>query len=146
MLLPLAIASCGGDDKDEPTANTSADPDGTIPISVNVGDNVKCLDTYVGIDKSYNLYCGYNGGNTTLGNIHVVGPVKGIGNINYLESAQLTLSAKAAVMVGYGYIIKQYSVHGDGEWAVYVDSEITSTNGGVLGYFMKVRKLERKVE
>ena len=149
MLLPLALASCG-DDKDEPTNNTTKDPDGTVIVNVTLDRSTYVLGNYIKLTKDYNL--------ETDGPISIIGPVKGIGNISATETSvqNLTWTEYAAAQVGYGYIFRQrlsgQSELVNGEWvyyydiyAVYVADEIASTSGGVMGYTLKVRKLLEKV-
>ena len=147
LLLPLAMASCG-DDKDEPTTNTTKDPDGTIIVNVELYYYTPAAGCEIGLGDAYNLYC-KNRDNSA---VSIVGPVKGIGNIN-LTAAQtqsMTWTRYAAAQVGYGYIFKVdrgyknengQQVYYYDYYAVYVVSEIGSTNGGVMGYTLKVRKL-----
>ena len=147
MLLPLALASCG-DDKDEPTNNTTKDPEGTVIVNVNMGDGTNAGGLWIGLGRDYNLTCNYG--------ISIIGPVKGIGNISATATSvqNLTWTYYAAANVGYGYIFRQYqgneTVNGVSVsyyyiYAVYVSEEIASTSGGVMGYTLKVRKLLEKV-
>ena len=169
MLLPLAMASCG-DDKDEPSANTSADPDGTILVNVNRDDGIEIFGIYICVDKNYNLFQVGNGwsygGNfseLTSGSLSVVGPIKNIGNIKADENSvnNKTWVGSTAAKIGYGYIFQKFTrkviMNGDGTYkldddkyvfnwthnfyAVYINSEITNISGEVLGYEIKVRKL-----
>lgn len=169
MLLPLAIASCGGDDKDEPSA-TSNDPEGTILVNVSRGDGIEILGIYICVDEDYNLFqvgngWSYGGGfsELTSGKLSIVGPIKNIGNISANENSvnNKTWVGSAAAKIGYGYIFQKYTrkviENGDGTYkldgdnyvfnwthnfyAVYINSEITNTSGEVLGYEVKVRKL-----
>ena len=152
LLLPLAMASCG-DDKDEPTTNTTKDPDGTIIVNVNLDSKTSAGGCEIGLSKAYNLNCyGYG----YYGSVSIVGPVKGIGNINLTvsQTQSLTWTSNAAAEVGYGYIFKVISdskfennqrIYYYDYYAVYVASEIGSTSGGVMGYTLKVRKLLENV-
>ena len=142
LLLPMTFVSCGDDDDDSSPVTTTNDPEGTVLINVNMGDDIQCLDTYIGVDNNYNIFSGYNNGNILVGQIHLVGHVKGISSISYMPLEKMTLTNKIAAQVGYGYIIRAYNSWENFEWAVYVVSEIESTSGGVLGYTMKVRRLE----
>ena len=130
MLLPLAIASCGGDD-DEPQTNTTKDPDGTVLVNVNLGSDTYASGCRIYLGKDYNLSGNYP--------VSIVGPVKGIGSISVTSSQVdgLTWTTYAAAQVGYGYIFRGRHEY----YAVYVDSEIGSTSGGVMGYTLKVRKI-----
>lgn len=145
LLLPMTFVSCGDDDDDSSPVTTTNDPEGTVIINVNLDDYVDCLGTCVGVDRQYNLIDGYNNGGTTFGKIHIVGRVKGIANISYMPLEKMALTNAASIQVGYGYIIRDNEYFGDREWAVYVVSEIESTSGGVLGYTMKVRRLEEPI-
>lgn len=149
MMLPLALASCG-DDKDEPkpSSNTTNDPTGTVIVNVSRGSSVTAAGLEIKLTDDYNL-------RANDGSVSIVGPVKGIANINCTESSvkSLTWTSYAAAEVGYGYIMRQsrqewvenrYVYYYD-IYAVYVDSEIGSTSGGVLGYKLKVRKLLEKI-
>lgn len=141
LLLPLAIASCGGDDKDEPQ-NTANDPEGTVIVNINQGGRAQAGGVEIRLSDSYNLII------ESSGEISIVGPVKSIASINATETSvrNLTWTHEAAAQVGYGYIFRAfwgwngsdilYSYYG-----VYVDSEIVSASGSVLGYKLKVRKL-----
>ena len=139
LLLPLAMASCG-DDKDEPN-NTTKDPDGTIIVNVNLHSIVSVFECSILLDENYNL--SHNEGYG--GSVSIVGPVKGIGAINITadQVQNRTWTTYAAAQVGYGYIFRSDSrITGScNYYAVYVASEICSTNGGIMGYTLKVRKL-----
>lgn len=137
MLLPLAIASCGGDDKDEPQTNTTKDPDGTVIVNVTKGGLTFAAGCPIGLGDDYNL----SGGGNDRVRISIIGPVKGIGSITETSVHSLNWTEEAAAQVGYGYIFDASAYSGGGFYAVYVDSEIASNNGGVLGYKLKVRKL-----
>ncbi len=151
LLLPLAMASCG-DDKDEPTTNTTKDPDGTIIVNVNLDYDTSAGGCGIQLGKDYNLRC-----SGSRGQVSIVGPVKGIGNINVtaVQTQSLTWTRYAAAEVGYGYIFKVYTddytfennqrIYYYDYYAVYVASEIGSTSGGVMGYTLKVRKLLENV-
>lgn len=148
MLLPIALASCG-DDKNEPKTNTTSDPDGTVIVNVSRDESAYAVGVEIILADNYNLRC-------FGGSISVVGPVKSIGNITATAASvqNLTWTAEAAAEVKYGYIFRvnrgyeringEYVYYYD-HYAVYVDSEIGSTSGGVLGYKLKVRKLLEKI-
>lgn len=146
MLLPMALVACG-DDKDEPKTNTTKDPEGTVIVNISQGGSASAAGVTIELDKSYNL-SSYH-----IGYISIVGPVKSIAAITATTTSvkNLTWSGSAAAEVGYGYILKSYDdYYIDGKmvysyYAVYVDSEIASTSGGVLGYKLKVRKLLENV-
>ena len=143
LLLPLAIASCGGDDKDEPQTNTTKDPDGTVIVNINQGGRAQAGGVEIRLSDSYNLII------ESIGEISIVGPVKSIASINATETSvrNLTWTHEAAAQVGYGYIFKAFCGWNGSDdtlysyYAVYVDSEIVSASGSVLGYKLKVRKL-----
>lgn len=142
LLLPLAIASCGGDDKDEPQTNTTKDPDGTVIVNINQGGRAQAGGVEIRLSDSYNLII------ESIGEISIVGPVKSIASINATETSvrNLTWTHEAAAQVGYGYIFKAFGGWNGSDtlysyYAVYVDSEIVSASGSVLGYNLKVRKL-----
>lgn len=143
LLLPLAIASCGGDDKDEPQTNTTKDPDGTVIVNINQGGRAQVGGVEIRLSDSYNLSI------ESIGEISIVGPVKSIASINATETSvrNLTWTHEAAAQVGYGYIFKAFGGWNGSDdtlysyYAVYVDSEIVSASGSVLGYKLKVRKL-----
>lgn len=167
MLLSLAMASCGGD---EPSNNSAKDPDGTVIVNVNRDDGIEIQGIYICIDDNYNLFQVGNGWSygssfdeLTSGKISIVGQVKSIGNINANENTlqNMTWIGSSASKVGYGYIFQKYTrrtiKNDDGSYktesdnyvfnwthhfyAVFINSEITNTTGGVLGYEIKVRKL-----
>ena len=133
LLLPLAMASCG-DDKDDPTTNTTNDPDGTIIVNVNKLSGVYVFNCYIFLDENYNFHDEGKGVSFSI-----VGPVKGIGSINITvgQIQNQTWTTDAAVQVGYGYIFKYNTDY----YAAYVASEMHNTNGDVMGYTLKVRKL-----
>ena len=145
LLLPLAIASCG-DDKEEPQTNTTKDPDGTVIVNINQGGRAQTDGVEIRLNDSYNL-SGYSWGDSTY--ISIVGPVKSIASINATKTSvrNLTWTHEAAAQVGYGYIFRAFwGWNGSDDilysyYAVYVDSEIVSASGSVLGYKLKVRKL-----
>lgn len=149
MLLPLAITSCG-DDTDDPSTNTTKDPDGTIIVNVSHSSRSEVANFEIELTESYNLQV-YK--YMTPDNfISIVGPVKSIANITTTEASvrNLTWSYSAAAQVGYGYLLRLYhsrinDVFYYDYYACYVDSEIASTSGGVLGYKLKVRKLLENV-
>ena len=154
MLLPLALASCG-DDKDEPTNNTTKDPDGTVIVNVTLDRSTDVLGIEIRLTKDYNLELRY-GNNYGINCISIIGPVKGIGDISATETSvqNLTWTRYAAAQVGYGYIFREDKgyelVNGErvdycDYYAVYVADEIASTSGGVMGYTLKVRKLLENV-
>ena len=145
MLLPLALASCG-DDKDEPTNNTTKDPDGTVIVNVTLDRSTDVLGIEIRLTKDYNLELRY-GNNYGINCISIIGPVKGIGDISATETSvqNLTWTKYAAANVGYGYIFRLSKGAYWDIYAVYVADEIASTSGGVMGYTLKVRKLLENV-
>ena len=120
LLLSIAITSCGGDEKDEP----SSDPEGTHI------DNVM-NDCYITVGP-YDIDC-YQHEFTIYGlwnDISIVGPVKGLGDIKKKPDEITSWSYCAAIILHYGYVLR-------GGYYMYVDSELVDTNGGVIGYRIK---------
>ena len=152
MLLPLAIASCGSD---EPQTNTTKDPDGTILVNIKVDDYTYADGCGIELLEDFNfMEC-----SSESKSISIVGPVKGIGNINVTSSQvnSMVWTDRAAAIVGYGYIFKIYNHAKYNEslgkseyfydyYAVYVSSEIVSTSGGVIGFTLKVRKILENIK
>ena len=139
MLLPLAIASCGGDDKDEPQS-TANDPEGTVLMYLHHGDGVQyahfvgpgySVGDWINVDESNNF-------SALNGQIASIGKVKGIGNIKSIPTSGW--AKKAAIVPGYGYVAKDSY---DGKTAYgrfYVVDFITSTDGGIIGAIVKYQE------
>lgn len=146
-MIPIALGSCGSND--EPSSNTNTnttkDPDGTIVLSTTPG-NLYDVGTApyhptFEISKDYNIY-GY------FSEVCIIGPVKGISSVTMKTIPSTGWSSKAAAMVGYGYMLKYTYIDYEDNYvekvhyaALYVDSEITSTSGGVMGYIIKALPL-----
>lgn len=138
----MYMVSC---DIDEPLSKSTKDPDGTIILSMTLESSSRYIgNSYIEFwfDESYNIDARDGGCE-----IVIIGPVKGISDISKKNIPKTGWTEKAAAMVGYGYIIRdRYEGSGiDPEnckyAALYVDSEIKSTTGGVLGYIIKALPL-----
>jgi len=140
----MYMVSC---DIDEPISNKTKDPEGTIILSMTL----ESYSGYIGqlhevrfwFDDSYNINA-YEYSN----DIVVVGQVKGISSIKMNNIPSTGWTNKAAAIVGYGYVLRYcYEGHPDNGTAkyhyaaLYVDSEILSASGGVLGYIIKALPL-----
>lgn len=131
--MALLMASCGFDD--EPSSNSSKDPEGTIIINFveaesNVWYYVK-TNVYFRWRPGFNMEAGDS-------RICVLGPVKNIASITQNDIPTTGWGRMAAAKVGYGYILTGCF---GGYAALYVDSEIKSTSGGVYGYVIKARMI-----
>lgn len=146
MMLPLALASCGDDEPYNEPYNTTKDPDGTVVLNLMNNSSVQLpyaggengyYNTITAIGSSigsYNLRPGF-------GEIAMIGPVKGISNITMKSIPSTGWTSVLAAQVGCGYVIRYYNSWYDHcymYWAVYVDSELIDTSGGVIGYVIKV--------
>ena len=140
-LLAGTISSCSKDEpsnSDKPTTpnpNTPVkDPANTVTINLLVGQtNRESVElgffVSVYIDNAYNL-CG--GGNTEIVDL---GPVAGLGNIT--SAPQTGWKESAAAIVGHGYVMKSnYDLYGSVA-RLYIEKEMVSTGGGVMGYTVK---------
>jgi hypothetical protein len=133
LILPLALTSCGFDKDDEPTPDISKDPAGTVIINFTESDEWYSLGYGIGFYylPGFNMYA-------SDGEIYMIGPVKNIASITKKDIPTTGWSKQAAAIVGYGYVLAGWH---DNYAALYVDSEIKSTNGGVYGYLIKVLPL-----
>ena len=139
----MYMVSC---DIDEPISNNTKDPEGTIILSATLDSTFG----YIGgerpgfwFDNSYNINAGEQ-----YSSIAVVGKVKGLSSITMNKIPTTGWNSKAAAIVGYGYVLRYcYEGHPDNGTAkyhyaaLYVDSEIPSASGGVLGYIIKALPL-----
>ena len=140
----MYIVSC---DIDEPISNNTKDPEGTIILRMTLENDSGYLgqkrEAIFWFDDSYNIDAG-----EFSNDIAVIGPVKGISSIKMNNIPSTGWTDKAAALIGYGYVMrcryegleaentaKYYYV------ALYVDSEIPSVSGGVLGYIIKALPL-----
>lgn len=124
----LVIAGCTS-----PTA--PADPVGTVTTDLRTGTSIRFLTGStaaapfdLSIDASLNFQ----------GMIAGVGPVQGVGEITTVPASGFVQSFSAAT--GSGFVVKTK----DGlnlYYAVYVDADIISTSGGVLGKTIKWHSL-----
>ena len=135
LLLPFAIASCGGDDKDEPEV-TSNDPEGTIVMNLVNNDDDICIDDswpymYVGMTPQNNIDTWYHSGQ-----IVSVGKVKGLSDIKKVPESGW--AERCAATPGCGYVIRQADGSGGYKYCrVYLVDFITSTSGGIMGATIK---------
>lgn len=135
----MYMVSC---DIDEPISNKTKDPEGTIILSATLDSTFG----YIGgerpgfwFDNSYNIDA-----SEQYSSIAVVGKVKGLSSITMNKIPTTGWNSKAAAIVGYGYVLRYHYGHNEDEYryaALYVDSEIPSTSGGVLGYIIKALPL-----
>ena len=139
--LSIGMVSCGkdnepekGDPDDGPTVidpnKPVADPENTVTVNLLVGETNSGA-TWLGegisvyVDAAYNLCCYY-------GQLIEIGKVAGLGNI--VKIPENGWKDKAAVIVGNGYVLKS----GNTRFArLFVESEMISTTGGVMGYTVK---------
>lgn len=119
------------------------DPKNTVTINLLVGqtskEGVYLSDFKVYINNAYNLVGSYDMG--TVGIVDM-GQVAGLGNIASIPDDGY--KSDVAIIVGHGYLIKAHCQYinsvkyGRTTYArLYVDSEILSTSGGVIGYRVK---------
>ena len=136
----MYMVSC---DTDEPTSESTNDPAGTIILSMTLESDSGYLgqkrEAIFWFDDSYNIDA-----DEFSNDIAVVGPVKGISSIKMNNIPSTGWTDKAAALIGYGYVLRcRYEgLEGDNTAkyyyvALYVDSEIPSLSGGVLGYIIK---------
>ena len=150
LLLPLAIASCGGDDKDEPET-TANDPEGTI--TANLMNTFYCQGYYwydgIELDlDSFNhmtCYLGLNSSNNLqapdgMVKIVSVGKVKGLSSITKLPESGW--AEQTAAIPGNGYIYKctdLWETHDLDYAIIYVVDYIKNTSGGIIGVTIKYK-------
>lgn len=110
------------------------DPEGTIQISMMSGNenNATFLDGnfYIGSDNNFKgSYCYFVS----------LGAVKGLGNVSYIPTSGW--ADQVAVIPGNGYVVCRYNYWSKPTfYRVYVNSNITDVNGGVLGAEVKYQK------
>lgn len=136
----LIISACSKDDDNydgdgniKPDVEVP-DPEGTIQISMMSGNenNATFLDDafYIGNDynfKGSSCYC------------VSLGAVKGLGNVSYIPTSGW--ADQVAVIPGNGYVLCRYNYWSKPTfYRVYVNSNITDVNGGVLGAEVKYQK------
>ena len=135
LMMPFIMTSCGFGD--EPSSNTTPDttkdPEGTFIINFAESEDWYSLGYGIGFywQSGFNM-------NASDGWIYTIGPVKNIATITKTTIPTSGWSRQAAAIVGYGYILEGWQ---DNYAALYVDSEIKSTNGGIYGYVIKVLPL-----
>lgn len=153
LLLPLAITSCGGDDKDEPES-TANDPEGTI-IANLMNDFYASGNGYWenGIEemngKGY-CYLGLNPSNNLVAvsnnwyadpNIVSTGKVKGLSSITKIPETGWTQQTAAIPGYGYVYRIEPTAMGGTESYArIYVVDYIKNTAGGIIGVTIKYQQ------
>ena len=144
MLLPLAMASCGGDDKDEPKSTTN-DPEGTILLNMYHDDDISLYPNhYLSITESNNFWILGNG----RAKIVDVGKVNGISNIKSIPKSGW--SEQTAILTGHGYIFGAASstfnyeafINNNFESysRIYVVDFIKNTSGGIIGVTIKYQQ------
>lgn len=134
-------SSCSKDDEpsnpDKPTTNNPNkpvnDPSNTVTVNLLSGqtyrESTKLGDyLYVYVDDAYNI-CGDGA------EIVDLGQVAGLGNIT---SAPLSgWKSKTAAIVGHGYMLRSTETWGGDLARLYIDSEMVSVGGGIMGYTVK---------
>lgn len=136
----LIISACSKDDDNydgdgniKPDVEVP-DPEGTVQISMMSGNenNATFLDDnfYIGSDNNFkgsSCYC------------VSLGAVKGLGNVSYIPTSGW--ANQVAVIPGNGYVLCRYNYWSKPTfYRVYVNSNITDVNGGVLGAEVKYQK------
>lgn len=142
----LGMVSCDKDDDGAAGGNGGAavpDPEGTVTVQVrnknNGGTRVfpDGLSGYFYIDEADNLAF-------SVGDMICVGEVAGLGNIR--ERPEVGWADEAALLPGYGYILRLFSSHdpdgnptpdGYNYCRVYVVDYITSIGGEIIGATIK---------
>ena len=143
LLLPLAITSCGGDDKDEPES-TANDPEGTIIANLS--------NTFHGIGNGYyedgiDMYntegcLGLNSSNNLeaagwyYGEIVSIGKVKNLSSITKIP--ETGWGSQVAAIPSYGYVYRFKDYYSAWRYArIYVVDYIKNTSGGIIGVTIK---------
>lgn len=151
----LGMVSCDKDDDGATGGNGGKavpDPEGTVMVQMRnanngqtevspdgliMWDNLSYKQNYFWIDKADNLTCQW-------GDVICVGKVAGLGNIR--ERPETGWADKAALLPGYGYILRtssQYdqdkkpTLDGYNYCRIYVVGYLTSTGGGIIGATVK---------
>lgn len=158
MLLPLAIASCGGDDKDEPQT-TANDPEGTILINLQniftgdywhgyeggIEDMNNIYGCCFGMNQLNNLQAastdeGYSNGGVEEAEICSLGKVKNLSDIKSIPESGWAY--QSAAVPGYGYIYRlRYLWSTKVTYArIYVVDYIKNTSGGIIGATVKYQQ------
>lgn len=145
MLLPLAIASCGGDEKDEPET-TANDPEGTTLVYLHHGDYVELArDTHhadengygydismgISVNKSNNFVSDTGDKIVSVGKVKNISEIKSIPNSGWVS--------ETAIVPGNGYVFMGSYVN-TYYARIYVVDFITSTDGGIIGATIKYQK------
>lgn len=146
----LGMVSCDKDDDGATGGNGGKavpDPEGTVMVQMRnanngqtevspdgfiMWDNLSYKQNYFWIDKADNLICNWGG------TVICVGKVAGLGNIR--ERPEVGWADQAAVLPGYGYILRSSDKNapdGYNYCRVYVVDYLTSTGGGVIGATVK---------
>lgn len=154
----LGVVSCDKDDDGAAGGNGGKavpDPEGTVTVQMRNANNGQtkvspdgfimwnnlsyvCNQNYFWIDKADNLICDWDG------TVICVGKVAGLGNIR--ERPEVGWADEAALLPGYGYILRTSSQYDQDEkptldgytyCRVYVVGYLTSTDGGIIGATVK---------
>lgn len=150
----LGMVSCDKDDDGAAGGNGGKavpDPEGTVTVQMRNANNGQTKvypdgfgssssygfsSSYFWIDKADNLICS--------GDVVCIGKVAGLGNIR--ERPEVGWADEAALLPGYGYILRRSSQYDqDGRLTpdgynycrVYVVGYLTSTGGGIIGATVK---------
>lgn len=145
MLLPLAIASCGGDDKDEPQSTVN-DPEGTVTANLMNTFQFIGREYYNGITLDLISPSGpYDFGLNSSNNLEVsypgliasVGKVEGLSSI--IKLPESGWAEQVAAMPGYGYIVKSTYWNGVDYAIIYVIDYIKDNSGSITGVKIKYK-------
>lgn len=151
IVFALGIAACSKEDEQndpnkddviqvvDPSTPVN-DPKNTVTVNLLVGqtskEGVYLSDFKIYINNASNLVGSYLGVGTV--GIVDIGQVAGLGNIaSILDDGY---KSDVAIIVGHGYLIKAHhqKQYEETTYArLYVDSEIISTTGGIMGYRVK---------
>ncbi len=145
LLLPLAMASCGGGD-DEPTV-TSKDPEGTAIINLRCGDfwDVPYIGSFNGhmegaiyLDEACN-FCSSDNWDSFI----CVGKVNGLSSVKKVPVTGWSKSVAATPGMGYiakydgTYIADDQYEEGDRLIRMYVVEYILDSSNNVIGAVVK---------
>ena len=150
----LGMVSCDKDDDGATGGNGGKavpDPEGTVTVQMRNANNgqTKVYPDGFGYSSSNGFYSSYfwidDADNLTgQGDVVCIGKVAGLGNIR--ERPEVGWADEAALLPGYGYILRRSSKYDqDGRLTpdgynycrVYVVGYLTSTGGGIIGATVK---------
>lgn len=133
LLVTVAMTACGsdndsadGDDGNIKPGVTVNDPEGTVSLSMMKGnapnETTTIPDTYIYVGNDYNF---------NYGEFVSLGTVKGLGNVTHIPTIGWASSMR--VQKNNGYV-----AYSNGHFVrIFVEDEIVSTSGGVIGYDVK---------